>query len=67
MNRKRKHKQDNAPADRPAPSEPVDVHNGIPDCAARTSPLRWALIGLLFVAWVAFLVYCWLGGNPPQK
>jgi len=52
--------------ERPAvePTEPIDVVDGIADRQA--SPARWkyVLIALIFVAWVAFLLYCQQAGAP---
>ena len=44
--------------------EPVDVHEGIPDCAARRPAWRWIVMAAAFVGWVVFLGYCWLSGSP---
>jgi len=46
-----------------APSEPVDVSDGIPD---RRGGLSWAVIAVLivaFVAWCSFLLYCQYEGR----
>jgi hypothetical protein len=48
---------------KPAP-EPVDVHDGIPDRAARPSRKRLLMLAGAFVVWVGFLVYCLLAGSP---
>lgn len=52
--------------DQAQPAEPVDVVDGIPDRQA--DPPRWKLLALagVFLAWIAFLLYCQLGGAPPK-
>ncbi|HUU94564.1 MAG TPA: hypothetical protein VM487_02405 [Phycisphaerae bacterium] len=45
------------------PAEPVDVVDGIPDCAARRPAWKYVLIALVFLAWAAFLLYCHLAGR----
>jgi len=54
-------KRDTAP-----PPGPIDVVDGIPDRQAG-SP-RWKLVVLagIFLAWLAFLLYCQLAGSPPK-
>ncbi len=53
------------PAPAPPP-EPIDVVDGIADRQA--NPPRWKLLALagLFVAWVAFMLYCQLAGAPAK-
>ncbi len=48
---------------KPASPAPVDVVDGIPDRAR--SPARWKYVALalIFLAWIAFLIYCLLAGN----
>ncbi len=48
---------------KPAPPAPVDLVDGIPDRAK--SPARWKYVALalIFLAWMAFLIYCLLAGN----
>ena len=62
--------QRKSPKQGPAPAraipQPVDVHEGVPDRAANRPAWRWVAMIVLFVAWISFLVYCWLGGNPPR-
>jgi len=43
--------------------EPVDVVDGIPDRSPR--PARWKYVALVvvFVAWVALLVWCRIAGE----
>ena len=53
-----------APA--PRPTTPVDVVDGIPDRAAKPASWKYALIAALFVAWVAFLIFCQIAGQPEQ-
>ncbi len=43
--------------------EPIDVVDGIPDRSQHRSFWKYLLIGLVFLGWVAFLVYCHLAGN----
>jgi hypothetical protein len=49
--------------DSPTPPCPIDVVDGIADRAARPAKWKYVLIGLIFLAWVAFLLYCLLSGN----
>ena len=44
--------------------EPVDVVDGIADRSGH--PARWKilLLALIFLLWVAFLVYCGIAGAP---
>jgi len=47
----------------PAPPEPVDISDGIPD---RGASISWPVIVVLiavFVGWCAFLLYCQYGGR----
>jgi len=44
-------------------AEPVDVVNGLPDCASRPAPWKYALLGVLFAGWLAFLVACLIVGR----
>ena len=48
----------------PPPPEPVDVVDGIADRSAK--PARWKLLllALIFLLWVAFLIYCAIAGAP---
>ena len=64
MTRKRRPKPKRTARAAPAMDvpKPVDVHEGVPDCSQRQSTWRWAVMTVLFVGWVAFLVYCWLAG-----
>ena len=48
---------------KPAPPEPVDISDGIPD---RRASISWPVIAVLiavFVGWCAFLLYCQYGGR----
>jgi len=45
-------------ANGPRPNDPVDVADGIVDRSERCRLWRYALVGAVFVAWVALLVYC---------
>jgi len=60
---KSKNKTDKTP---PAPTDPIDVVGGIPDRQSR--PPRWKFVVLagVFVAWVAFMLYCQLAGAPAK-
>ncbi len=58
-------KAEEARPERPIP-QAVDVHAGVPDCAAKRPAWRWVAMILLFAAWISFLMYCWLGGNSPK-
>jgi len=68
MTRKRKTKAAK-PAAAPAPAapEPVDVHEGIPDCSPRRPRWRWVVMAGVFGVWLAILIYCWLSGNVPTE
>ncbi len=46
------------------PSDPIDVVDGIPMRSSSPAMWKYAAIFAVFVAWVAFLVYCQLAGNP---
>ncbi len=48
----------------PAPPKPVNLIDGIPDRSPH--PARWKYLTLLvvFLAWVAFLVFCRIAGSP---
>lgn len=48
-------------------AQPVDVVDGIPDRSARRSAWKYVLLALVFLGWVAFLVYCHLAGNPEGR
>lgn len=52
---------------RTVPTEPVNMVDGIPDRSP--SPRRWkyALLAGIFLAWLAFLIYCLVTGGvrPP--
>jgi hypothetical protein len=43
--------------------EPVDVVDGIPDRAAHTPAWKLLLLAGIFLAWLAFLIYCAAAGN----
>ena len=54
------------PAAQTPPPEPIDVVDGIAD---RTpAPPRWKRLVLagVFVAWVAFMLYCQMAGAPAK-
>jgi hypothetical protein len=46
----------------PQPTEPRDVIDGIPDRAASRPVWKYVLIGMIFLAWLAFLIYCLVAG-----
>jgi len=43
-------------------SEPVDVVDGMPDHSRHAGGWHYAAIAVVFVAWLAFLMYCRLAG-----
>lgn len=45
------------------PPEPVDVVDGIPDRSAGGAAWKYALILLVFLAWVALLIYILTAGQ----
>lgn len=47
----------------PAVPEPVDMVDGIPDRSANRGLWKYALIGLIFLAWLVFLLYCGFAGG----
>jgi hypothetical protein len=54
------------PSARPEAPEiprPVDVYEGIPDRSAKPAKRVYLVIALVFLAWVAFLVYCAVAGR----
>lgn len=64
MTAKEKKKQaDKTP---PPPPEPIDVVEGIPDRRARSQRWRLLVLAGVFVAWIAFMLYCQLAGAPPK-
>jgi|GEM_PF-1735267 len=48
--------------ERPAP-QPVDVVDGVPDRAPSRPLWKLLLLAGIFLAWVAFLVYCAVAGG----
>lgn len=42
---------------------PVDIVDGIPDRAARRPLWKYIVLLVIFLAWVAFLIYCLVMGN----
>ena len=44
--------------------EPVNVVDGIPDRRERTPAWKYVLIAVMFLGWLAFLIYCAAAGNP---
>ena len=51
-------------AEPPPIPEPRDVVDGIPDRAARRPVWKYVLLAVIFLAWMAFLVYCAVTGSP---
>jgi hypothetical protein len=47
----------------PEIARPVDVADGIPDRSAK--PVKWVYVAIavVFLAWMAFLVYCAVAGR----
>lgn len=45
------------------PLIPRDVVDGIPDRAARRPLWKFIAIAVVFLSWVAFLIYCLLAGG----
>jgi len=52
-----------APRAEPA-GEPADVVDGIPGRSAGPAGRGLLWIVLIFAAWVAFMIYCQVGGTP---
>ena len=48
----------------PPPPDPVDVVDGIPDRGTATRPWKYVLLAMIFLGWVAFLIYCAMTGSP---
>ena len=53
-------KRDKKPVEAP---EPVNVVDGIPDRSTHSGTWAYLIVAAVFVAWVAFLVYCQLAGQ----
>ncbi|HUU60474.1 MAG TPA: hypothetical protein VMZ50_13120 [Phycisphaerae bacterium] len=51
------------PDRRKAPPKPVDVVDGIPDRSATAAGWKYVLLAIVFLGWVAFLIYCAAAGN----
>ena len=45
-------------------AEPVDLVEGIPDRAVRPALWKYVLIAAIFLAWLAFLIYCQTAAAP---
>ena len=54
----------NRPKQEIEPSEPVDVADGIPDRSPARAKWKLVVIGLIFLAWVAVLVFIRIAGQP---
>ncbi len=48
-------------SDQPIP--PVNVIDSIPDRSPHRPIWKYVLLGVIFLAWVGFLIYCYLAGN----
>jgi len=44
--------------------DPVDISDGIPDRRERVETWKLLAAGAVFAAWLAFLIYCAVAGNP---
>ncbi len=49
---------------RPATPGPTNAADGIPDRSKNPSPWKYAVLGGIFLAWVAFLIVCRVIGSP---
>ena len=45
------------------PAEGAGAADGIPDRTEKPAKWKYLLLGAVFVAWLAFLVYCWVAGG----
>jgi len=45
-------------AQQPIPTDPVDVIDGVPDRTPNPALWKKLLIAAIFIAWMAFLIYC---------
>lgn len=48
----------------PRRPEPVDVVDGIPDRSANCAAWKYLVLAIVFVAWIAFLIYCQIVAKP---
>jgi hypothetical protein len=48
----------------PPIADPVDVVDGIPDRSRNPRLWKYLVLAVLFLAWVAFLVFCLVWGAP---
>lgn len=48
-----------------SPPDPVDVTGGIPDRSQRAAKWKYAALLIVFLAWVAFLLFYQLAADPP--
>ena len=44
----------------PAPRDPVNVIDGMPDVSPNRAWWKYAALAAIFVVWMLVLVYCWL-------
>jgi len=51
------------PSDGDQPAGPVDVVDGLPDRSSQPAMWKYLLLLAVFLAWVAFLVFCALAGR----
>ena len=45
------------------PPEPIDIIDGVPDRAPHPAVWKYLLLAGVFLAWMAFLLYCQFGGG----
>jgi len=46
--------------ERPSIPQPIDVDDGIPDRSSHRPAWKYLLVALIFLVWLAFLIYCLL-------
>jgi hypothetical protein len=66
MTRRNRKQPADAKRDQAPPPGPIDVVDGIPDRQAGRSVWKLLVLAGIFVAWIAFLLYCGLAGAPPK-
>lgn len=44
--------------------EPVDVVDGIPDRSGNRAAWKYVVLAVVFLAWIAFLIYCQIAAKP---
>jgi hypothetical protein len=45
------------------PPDPVDVVDGIPDRSANAAPWKYIVMGVVFAAWMAVLIFIRIAGQ----